>query len=401
MNLAGRRLATNPIQLSIAGDGRVVSLTQWTIRQFMQQLAISNPGAEQLASLFAFPWLKKPGHDLSGWERLKQQENISKLEITKIEKQANYFLARDTFALSPRPKEILSGYVPSNGPLGSRRAKMLPLNGLALELRDISNRELLVRQTETTVITTDEIYGSFKLLRLHGLKMTGRASQRNLACILSSFYDRALQYEYSLSEFRSSRWHQVVGIGALDGFMISGMGNASEQRYTRGLVNEYTRRAKLPKLRRHIDSPAVKNERDVTCSGKAGAAAYAIKSQRNPETESAARGFSQAVQTFTTLHIWELLSNGQEVDPYFDGTTSEFIRWVTETKHTFLIQFANIESKMSNLLKRTPAGRHEAISYIKQLPLSDIAFMIFNDRPYEQAIWRLLRPTKVESFQQQ
>lgn len=217
-----RHIDKHPIELSVAGDGRVVQLTPWTIRNFMQLLATSNPGFKQLSSLFSFDWMIAPETKCSAWQKLKYRIDLSKTEIATIERQANYFLVRDRLFLTPRPKEILVGFVPSNGPQGSRRVKYLSFNGLALELRTISNSELLTRNADTIVVTANTNYGSFNLQRFHGARTTGKLSQRKLSCVFSSFYDRTVQYEMPLSEFNHRRWHEVVELAALDGFTLVG-----------------------------------------------------------------------------------------------------------------------------------------------------------------------------------
>lgn len=396
-----RHRAKHPIQLCIAGDGRVVHLTPWNIRNFMESLSAANPVPKYLTSLFAFPWMRNSLNNESDWDRLKRYKNLTCLQIARVEKQANHLLARGKLHLSQRPKEIQLSSVPTRGRRGFRKAWMLPFNGLALELLDLGHDQVIDLQQETIAVTADDEHGSFKLLRLHGLKTEGPLSDRRLTYVVSSFYDRSYEYRFDISDMQSRRWYKVVEIGAMDGFSIVSVGTASEQRYQRTLTMVRALNAKTPRIcPRTTTQPKPK----VELSSPTNRWSQSKINRNRPnkrfvsETKRQGAGQTRSTNQITNIEIWASLSNGQISPRYYSGAPQHFASWVKVTEQGFRNEFRNIELQAWQLAETILANNEVVTSDTESSPYYDIARMMLEDRPYENTIWQLLRPNVTKSL---
>ena len=407
------REVVTPITLSIEGDGKVVHLNRWNIRDFLRQLNLHNSGAKQMAPRFSFPWLNDAGQSISAWDRLRSRVDISKAEIHRIEKQVNYALARGLFTLCRRPKEVTCTFVPSKGRFGMRRAKMLPFNGLALELRDITREQLLNSSKETVVVTSDDQFGSFQLLRFSGVKVVGMLSERSTACVFCSFYDRSIEHYFALSALRERRWYQVVEIGALDGFSIQLENSASDLRYAKQLSLERNRvendsKLAIPRSHDSADKPIRANRgaiQDAKMASRVSGAQGKLYDQYSYLTMQLALW----IETLSNMKIWELVSAKRSVY-FFQKARSpfslhdmprDFVSWLKKIENGFLQEYNSIELQAWEHLENTPVGNERDLNlFMLRSPFPVVSRLMFADEPYERAIWELLRPNAVRHYPQ-
>jgi len=161
------------------------------------------------------------------------------------------------------------------------------------------------------------------------------------------------------------------------------------------LVTERTRKAKFPKSRRYKKLPPT-----ATTLASLSSASTLVAPSINARHSDAALKMLVSIQTLTTLRIWELVSSGQELEPYFEGFPSDCIEWATEIQRTMLTEFQAIKSQILKHVEQMPqvTDTQEAIHYCRQSAFPVIAIMIFCDLQYERAIWRFLRPAKEKFF---
>lgn len=208
-----------PINLSIAGAGRVVILYPWSIRSVIEAIGKHNSGMKRLAGRLQFPWIVDLKSGEPTWQRLKERQNVSTSELRRLERQLNAILIREKLALSPRYPEVVESFVTSRNQSGSRKVRFLPWNGLALEVRGISAKQLL--QKGSAIIATRRInFGGFHVWRFRGIRIRGPMSARILTVTLADFYDATKIWEVTASDFSKRTWFLIEQIGTLDGFRI-------------------------------------------------------------------------------------------------------------------------------------------------------------------------------------
>ncbi len=100
--------------------------------------------------------------------------------------------------------------------------------------------------------------------------------------------------------------------------------------------------------------------------------------------------------------IWELLRNHQDIDELLDRVPDEFYNWVKKTKDNFLIDYKSIEAKAIgtiNPLKLKTDRKEVALEIVKKhKKLKGLLFAMLDDKPYEDIIWKMLRPEYSKPF---
>lgn len=109
----------------------------------------------------------------------------------------------------------------------------------------------------------------------------------------------------------------------------------------------------------------------------------------------------------TPKHVWEVLSAGQDPFEVFKEAPDEFQVWLRDTIRDFLERFNIVKSASellySLILKELLGGRDpqvdediprkEFAEKAVKLPNSAILFKMLDDRPVDDVIWKLLKPS--------
>lgn len=99
-------------------------------------------------------------------------------------------------------------------------------------------------------------------------------------------------------------------------------------------------------------------------------------------------------------HIWDLLRHGQKLDDLIERVPDEFYKWVESTKERLIAEYNMIEAisyEDYDQIKNLKTRKEQAVA-IKKLDsnrkakLSGIIFKILDKKPYEDAIWRMIKP---------
>jgi RNA ligase len=100
---------------------------------------------------------------------------------------------------------------------------------------------------------------------------------------------------------------------------------------------------------------------------------------------------------FSTLDIWECLAMGRSFDAFLEHVPDEFYEWVKATKAEIEGNFKQIEDECKAVFKAIE-DRKEAAEYFKQQKYPMILFKMLDNRPYQQIIWKLVRPIFKKAF---
>ena len=102
-------------------------------------------------------------------------------------------------------------------------------------------------------------------------------------------------------------------------------------------------------------------------------------------------------------NIWEYLKDGKPLDELIDKVPDEFYDWVKETKENFENEFQKIkeeyESLYNSILNSNEIfSRKDFASKAINSNFPSILFSMYDNRPYDQIIWKILYPNYSKPF---
>ena len=102
----------------------------------------------------------------------------------------------------------------------------------------------------------------------------------------------------------------------------------------------------------------------------------------------------------TARSIWDLLCNRIKIEPLLEMVPDEFYNWVKATVADLNGQFSAIEKEAFRVLSLVPrdAARKEQAALITQSKYPSIVFLMLDDRPYAESIWKMIRPEATKPF---
>jgi RNA ligase len=113
---------------------------------------------------------------------------------------------------------------------------------------------------------------------------------------------------------------------------------------------------------------------------------------------------------FSTKDIWELLKNGEALEPFLERVPDEFDDWVKRTAMNLRYSFHSIDERAGKLHdgfrygkygdKEVEPTKKDFAEYVKQFPveLAAVMFKIWDKRPYDYIIWNMIKPKHQKPF---
>ncbi len=101
---------------------------------------------------------------------------------------------------------------------------------------------------------------------------------------------------------------------------------------------------------------------------------------------------------FNPKHIWEVLKEGKSLDEILERVPDEFYAWVKAVEGNLRAQYEEIEEVSRSEYKSDFASRKEAAAYFKTCTYPGILFKMMDDKPYDEVIWKLIKPKGDETF---
>lgn len=101
--------------------------------------------------------------------------------------------------------------------------------------------------------------------------------------------------------------------------------------------------------------------------------------------------------------IWESLKNGESLDKIIEKVPDEFYNWVKETKKKFETEFDKIKKEYEWIFKvimRSENSNERKVfaQYAIKYKYSSILFSMYDNKPYDQIIWKILYPEYSKPF---
>jgi hypothetical protein len=113
---------------------------------------------------------------------------------------------------------------------------------------------------------------------------------------------------------------------------------------------------------------------------------------------------------FSTKDIWELLKNGEPLEPFLERVPDEFDDWVKRTAMNLRYSFHSIDERAGKYHdgfrygkyndKEVEPTKKEFAEYVKQFPkeLSAVMFKMWDKQPYDHIIWSMIKPKYEKPF---
>jgi len=103
------------------------------------------------------------------------------------------------------------------------------------------------------------------------------------------------------------------------------------------------------------------------------------------------------VTNVSSISIWEYLMTGQSMQEILERVPDEFYDWVKQTKVALEIAFKTIEAEAQSSFKTFPTRKETAL-YFQSCKYPKVMFLMLDGRSYDEAIWRMIRPTYEKPF---
>lgn len=99
----------------------------------------------------------------------------------------------------------------------------------------------------------------------------------------------------------------------------------------------------------------------------------------------------------SSINIWEYLMSGESMEELLEHVPDEFYDWVKLTKNNLETAFREIEATAKSEFKTFPSRKETAL-YFMTCQYPKVLFAMLDERPYDEAIWRMIRPTFEKPF---
>lgn len=105
----------------------------------------------------------------------------------------------------------------------------------------------------------------------------------------------------------------------------------------------------------------------------------------------------QIITRVSNLSIWEHLKEGNDLTDILDRVPDEFYDWVKMTQKQLFDNFETIETKAKSEFKLLDSRKENAL-YYQTCSYPAVLFKMMEDKPYDQIIWKMLRPKFEKPF---
>lgn len=100
----------------------------------------------------------------------------------------------------------------------------------------------------------------------------------------------------------------------------------------------------------------------------------------------------------STRTVWEALMSGTSMEAFLEKVPDEFYKWFRGVEKDLRSQFEEIEKVCKAEFKAFENRKEAADYYMNQCTYPPIMFKMLDGRPYDEIIWKMLRPEYQKAF---
>lgn len=99
--------------------------------------------------------------------------------------------------------------------------------------------------------------------------------------------------------------------------------------------------------------------------------------------------------------IWEELRAGRQLEGFLENVPDEFYAWVKKTVASLNESYEAIEKEAKTQFKHFEDRKLAAEYYFKETKYPPIMFKMLDQRPYDEIIWKMIRPENLKAFSEE
>jgi RNA ligase len=96
--------------------------------------------------------------------------------------------------------------------------------------------------------------------------------------------------------------------------------------------------------------------------------------------------------------VWEALKDGGGLEEFLESVPDEFYKWVRSVEADLRAQYAAIDQQCKAEFKHFDNRKDAAAYYLQETSQPAIMFRMLDGRPYDEIIWKLIRPVHQKAF---
>jgi T4 RnlA family RNA ligase len=100
----------------------------------------------------------------------------------------------------------------------------------------------------------------------------------------------------------------------------------------------------------------------------------------------------------STRTVWEALMSGTSMEAFLEKVPDEFYKWFRSVEKDLRSQFDEIETVCKTEFKAFENRKEAADYYMNHCTYQPIMFKMLDGRPYDEIIWKMLRPEYQKAF---
>lgn len=107
------------------------------------------------------------------------------------------------------------------------------------------------------------------------------------------------------------------------------------------------------------------------------------------------------ITNFSSKDIWELMMNGESLEPFLERVPDEFDNWVKMMMLKFIVQYQTIEDICKadfETYKSQFDNKKDFAMVVQHHMYSSILFSMWDNKKYDHIIWRLIKPEYEKPF---
>lgn len=109
----------------------------------------------------------------------------------------------------------------------------------------------------------------------------------------------------------------------------------------------------------------------------------------------------KVIAGISTRVIWENMMQGKRMEAILEAVPDEFYKWVKKVQTDLKSQFDAIEARAKQEFRVYPTRKAAAEAFLKSDVSSKILFSMLDGKPYDDLIWRMIRPEHQTPFMEE
>lgn len=195
--------------------------------------------------------------------------------------------------------------------------------------------------------------------------------------------------------------------GKEDLILLSAMATNTGEEFSYDLVRAFAKTFKLPIVKRF---DGINDIQTLLGKQKNNSEGYVIKFKSGTRVKIKFEEYVRLHRLLTGVNartIWDLLRHNQPFDELLNNVPDEYYDWVKDTRSKINNEYEVIEqviaSEIYDEVKKLPTRKEQAMAMMSNpewKKYSSIVFKMLDNQPYEEIIWKMIKPSAEKPFRE-